>query len=75
MFRDQGLGDLCCYQGTYLGAPVRSVFPFCFGMSLLKLNIRKRGTPITTRLLGNPVVSAALTWLGLCSRRHRSLYQ
>ena len=38
------------FQGAYeevrLGTPVVPLFPFYVGVSLLKLNIRKKGTPI-----------------------------
>ena len=36
-----------------LGTPVVPFFPFYFGVSLLKLNSRKKGTLIIMRLLGN----------------------
>ena len=36
-----------------LGTPVVPFYPSYFGVSLLKLNIRKRGSPIIMGLLGN----------------------
>ena len=40
----------------FLGSPVVPMFPFLFGVSLLKLNIRKKGTLIIKGLLGNLVL-------------------
>ena len=37
----------------YLGTPVVPFCPFCFGVSLLKLNSGKKGTLIINGLLGN----------------------
>ena len=36
-----------------LGSPVVPFFLLDFGVALLKLNIRKKATPIVTGLLGN----------------------
>ena len=36
-----------------LGTPVIPFFPLYFGVFLLKLDIKKKGTVITKRLLGN----------------------
>ena len=40
--------------GSYfLGTPVVPGVPFYFGVSLVKLDIRKKGTFVSKRLLGN----------------------
>ena len=39
---------------VYLGTPVVCCFPFYFRVSLLQLNMRKKGTCIEKALLGNP---------------------
>ena len=41
---------------SYLGSPVVPFCPFCLGVSLLKPNIRKKGTLIIKGLLGNLVL-------------------
>ena len=43
-----------------LGTPVVGFYPFYFGVSLLKLNSRKKGTLVIMGLLGNLEVGVAL---------------
>ena len=40
-------------EAAQLGTSVVPVFPFCLGVSLLKLNVRKMGACIIKGLLGN----------------------
>ena len=42
-------------EAAQLGTPVVPVFPFCFEVFLLKLNIREKGNLIIKGLLGNVV--------------------
>ena len=42
-----------CTRGSHLGTPVVPFYTFYFGVSLLKLNSRKKGTLIVMGLLGN----------------------
>ena len=43
------------YVVVQLGTPVVPFYPFCLGVSLLKLKSRKKGTLIIRGLLGNLV--------------------
>ena len=59
--RDLGLWPAVqCFRilagGDVLGTPVVPFCPFNFGVSLLKLNSRKKGTLIINGLLGNLVL-------------------
>ena len=53
----------CCmlHKGG-LGTPEVPFFPFQFGVSLLKLNIRKKGTLIIMGLLGNLGAGDEKSW-------------
>ena len=46
------------YPTTFLGSPVVPFCPFCLGVSLLKPNMRKKGTLIIKGLLGNLVLGS-----------------
>ena len=68
MWRRVSLGVFVGKLFAHIGSPVVSFFPFYLGVSLLKLNSRKKGTLIFKGLPGNLEVQYSLELQGGVAR-------